>query len=196
MSKVMAFSQSYPAYHPKAGNHTHFVEKLWLGLYHSELISASRLCELSRESGIGGLDMNNIRKCDFEPKLHTIRGGKRWKAGDKLSPRVWRGKAYQKAKDENGKVIEKTKENPTPSQIIICHDIEVKKTYDFCIKELDFDGEPAGRIYIEGKLVEPEKLFRLAKNDGLTVEDFLAWFKFPMEFSGQIICFSEKIEYA
>lgn len=194
MSKVMTFSQAYPEYHPIAGEPTLFVEKLWLGLNHSGLISASRLCELSRETGIGGFDMNNIRKCELEPKFHTIRAGKRWKAGDKLSPRVWRGKAYQKAKDENGKIIEKTKENPTPSQIIICHDIEVKKVWDFSIRENIFDG--GNQICIEGRPLSELEIWQVAKNDGLSVEDFLAWFKFPKPFEGQIICFSEKIEYA
>ena len=35
----------------------------------------------------------------------------------------------------------------------------------------------------------------IAKNDGLEVSDFLNWFKHPSNFSGQIICWSDSVEY-
>lgn len=70
MSRVITFSKTFPAYHPKAGQPTHFVEKLW------------------KCFGINALE-------DFTPKCHTIRAGHRWKVGDKFSPRVWSGKPYR-----------------------------------------------------------------------------------------------------
>lgn len=103
----------------------------------------------------------------FGPKHHTIRAGSRWKAGDKFSPRVWSGKPY------NSK------------QIIIAPDIEIKKVWNFEIKN--------GQLLLGGYAIY--QYADVAENDGLSGEDFLAWFRFPKPFTGQIICWSDKIKY-
>jgi len=102
MSRVMTFSTVFPSYHPKAGEPTYFVEKIWqsIGLPEFEYIK-----DLQYEAW-------GFRIPDGA-KHHTIRAGHRWKVGDKFSPRVWSGKPYQS------------------KQIIIAPDIEVKKVWDF-----------------------------------------------------------------
>lgn len=175
MAKVITFSRVFPSYHPKAGQPTYFVEKFWESLITTEQISLSRCCELSRQTGIGGYTMNTIRKKVFNPKHHTIRAGHRFKAGDYFSPRVWSGKPY------NSK------------QIQFAPDVQVKNVWDFKTDGCDF--------YLNGELAayasSPSELFltSLAENDGLNEEDLLAWFQYPKEFAGQIICWNENIEY-
>ena len=182
MAKVITFSRTFPGYHPKAGEPTYFVEKIWESLIQTEQISTSKCCELSRLTGIGGYDMNNIRTIKVEPKHHTIRAGQRFKVGDKFSPRVWSGKPY------------------ASKQIIIAPDIEVKATFNFEI-QVDQDYVSIGiddwLFYEENArfITQHEALKCLAQNDGLSVADFKAWFKWPSEFRGQIICWNDKIEY-
>jgi len=81
MSRIITFSRTFPAYHPKKGQPTYFVEKLLSSInykYYDEDRQFNP--RLSVDS--------------FEPKHHTIRSGNRWKVGDKFSPRVWSGKPY------------------------------------------------------------------------------------------------------
>ena len=110
-------------------------------------------------------------------KKHTIRNGNRWKVGDKFSPRVWSGNPY------NSK------------QIILCEDLEVKKVFDFEIKIVEVDGGFASIGFLNEKRVSPDFLMEIAENDGLILEDFLAWFQFPKSFKGQVICWSDAVSY-
>lgn len=164
MSRVITFSKTFPAYHPKAGQPTYFVEKLWAWLADNTDYTQGNL----------EMDWYEYYNC-ISPKHHTIRAGKCWKAGDKFSPRIWSGKPYNS------------------SQIIIAPDIEIKRVWDikidgFCIwiKETTFS------TYRHGELVA-----KLAENDGLSLVDFWDWFpqKRGKVFTGQIICWSDKIEY-
>lgn len=165
MSKVLTFSRKFPAYHPRKGEPTYFVEKILNFIGHDKRLY---------QKGI------NRAICDL--KLHTIRAGNRWKAGDKFSPRVWSGKPY------NSK------------QIIIAPDIEVKSVQEFKI-EVDndyvcvlIDDWP---FFEENKnmVTQTEAFETLAKNDGLTFVDFKNWFKYPSPFTGQIIAWSSEIKY-
>lgn len=119
-------------------------------------------------------------------KKHTIRSGKRWKTGDMASIRVW-GDDINPKSGRKGPYHSK--------QITIASDVEVV-VFDFEIKK--------GSIYIQGKCVYDfceEKdinivnLKKLAENDGLTDSDLLSWFKYPNDFSGQIICWNKSIKY-
>lgn len=155
MARVIIFSRVFPYYHPKAGEPTYFVEKLW--------------------QSIGQCFFDQVPGCvlgNFEPKHHTIRSGKRWKAGDKFSPRIWSGKPY------------------TSKQIIIAPNIEIKKVWDI---EMDENGIFA----INGKYVDDNET--LAQNDGLTEIELFHWFMpdyhNPKTFNGQIICWSDDVEY-
>lgn len=175
MSKVIIFSQNFPVYHPKSGNHTRFVEKIWEGLIRLDLITLSRTCELSRQSGIGGLDMNNIRNRIVDPKYHTVRFGHRWRSGDFFSPRVWSG-------------VWSGKPYISP-QIAICHDIQIEKTWDFT---MDLDGV----FCLDGKQIDVTSC-GIPINDGFEhADDFLNWFPYGKHaFDGQIICWNPNLKY-
>lgn len=171
MSRVITFSTRFPSYHPRKGEQTHFVEKIWNSLpnhYDLDKLNPGKKKEV--ELFWQALQMNYRM---FGPKLHTIRAGHRWKAGDKFSPRVWSGKPYHS------------------KQIIIAPDMEVKKVWEFEI----IDGSP----YLFGVKVPQTDAFRfvgkLAANDGLSFEDFLAWFKYQQPFQGQVICWDENVNY-
>lgn len=85
--KQMMFAKEFPKTHPRAGQPTHFVEKIWSALAANEL------------------DMGHINIQSYEPsirafragpaKYHTIRGGNRWKVGDVFIPKIWFGAPYR-----------------------------------------------------------------------------------------------------
>jgi len=155
--KVLTFSRVFPAYHPKKGQPTNFVEKIYNGLY-----SKNNLMDYPL-----GLDIDDTVK---GMKHHTIRAGNHWKVGDKFSPRVWSGKPY------NSK------------QIIIAPDIEIKKVWELIVDEYGIVEMPKAKA--------TTILQDIAKNDGLSIEDFIAWFKdFKQAGTYQIICWNENIEY-
>lgn len=165
--KVLTFSRKFPAYHPKAGQPTFFIEKLWqsffeLGLsYNTPDILSEELETFSNPSHF------------ITAKSHTIRSGNRWKVGDKFSPRVWSGKPY------------------VSKQITIAPDIEIKKIWTF---ELINVAEGITDGFINGnKMVNPMAEI-ISKNDGLSFSDFRHWFG-KKNFEGQIICWNDKIEY-
>ena len=170
MSKVRTFSRYFPKGHPKAGQPTFFVEKFWRGLqtigYSEPLYFFDELRGLS--SVISAENYNSAT-----PKLHTIRSGKHFKVGDYFSPRVWSEKPYQS------------------KQIIIAEDIKIEKVYDITFVQEDEFLSVGDCTYYPTGYEAMVKL--LAQNDGLSVEDFKAWFKKP--FSGQIICWSDNVEY-
>jgi hypothetical protein len=170
MSRVITFSRTFPAYHSRAGQPTHFIQKIWKGLggvaseYTLPFVSAN---------------LNNDIVWGYQMiegyKYHTIRAGNRWKAGDKFSPRVWSGKPY------NSKMI------------TIGPDIEIKKIWDIKIDRGGFYIN--GRCY-DGEIESHHELLEsIAANDGLSSSDLLKWFKYPAKFQGQIICWNESIEY-
>jgi len=176
MSKVLTFSRVFPSYHPRKGEPTYFVEKIWnsLWLNGKRDIDYKMVCDLNPDKDIWDYWMK-IERLEQNPKHHTIRAGHRWKVGDKFSPRVWSRKPYQS------------------KQIIIAPDIEVKKVWDFESK--------GGWIYLKSKDgnwagVGQNKFTEIAKNDGLSYDDFKKWIKYPKDTGNmQIICWNENIEY-
>lgn len=170
MSRVITFSRTFPAYHPKAGQPTYFVEKLWNSIYAGQ---DREVALISHELGGIWSGWCEVRESE-QPKHHTIRGGHRFKVGDKFSPRVWSGKPY------NSK------------QIIIAPDIEVKKTFDFVIDIL------GGEYRMNGVAIHIETLKLISMNDGFSeLDDFELWFnvKRGEGFIGQIICWNENVNY-
>lgn len=168
MSKVITFSRVFPAYHPKAGELTHFVEKIWTSI-NANVAEAD------------GLPDERERYCfeKYSPKHHTIRSGNRFKAGEYFSPRVWSGKPY------NSK------------QIIIAPDLKIEKAWNVEVEKDSFRNDDGAitvitKIIIEGKH-KTEYYEMLAQNDGLTLNDLCCWF--PKPFKGQIICWNKNIEY-
>lgn len=203
MSKVITFSRVFPAYHPKAGQPTFFVEKILnsLGIdfreqqYYNDMLI--RLNEKKiNERVLNLIDLHrfvySLHPYTEESKPHTIRGGKARKIGDKFSPRIWSDIPNKK----NGRVG--AYHSP---QIIFAPDIEIKKVWDFDIK-LDSDvkflvDKIEVSVYSEymQQWVGHEVIKTIAKNDGLDSTDLLNWFEFPQPFTGQIICWDETINY-
>lgn len=186
MSRVITFSRTYPSYHPKAGQPTLFVEKVWESLddIYGEDFDPPNVRELTVEQ-LRFLQQQNLSK------NHTIRTGNRWKVGDKFSPRVW-GENINEKSGRKGAY--------QSDMIVIAPDIEIKKLWNFEIVDGDY--------FLDGKQISFETpsgrdLFdNIATNDGLSVVDLRAWFELSPEykkndnmFSGQIICWSDKIEY-
>lgn len=173
MSRVITFSRTYPSYHPRAGEPTYFVEKICAGL-------ADKIAGFKPPEYIPGWNLHEF--CNAIPKWHTIREGHRFKAGDKFSPRVW-------GDDVNPK---SGRSGPYHSKMItFAPDIEAVKGWYFDISGHD------GKFFINGSPFTPKGIFidEVSGNDGLTPEDFKAWFKHPKPFSGQIICWNENINY-
>lgn len=165
MARVIIFSRVFPAYHPKKGEPTHFVEKL-----------IKSLDQIDFQFGNLNRDAFDFFDEDFyneiaTPKHHTIRVGKRWKVGDKFSPRVWSGKPYRS------------------KMITIAPDVEVKKVWDIGLRiRGDFK-----EFYCNDADITTTSIELLSMNDGLLLGDFISWFNKPFE--GQIICWNESINY-
>lgn len=178
MAKVITFSTKFPHYHPKKGEPTWFVEKIWKSWYNTNYFHGISEIESRYTDAMGFPSKPEHNIHNHIPKHHTIRAGHRWKAGDWFSPRVWSGKPY------NSKMV------------LIGPDIEIKKVWNIeilCHKGLSY------MFLIDGKVCPLVTLIDIIKNDGLTKEEFFNWFH-PNEnkivnFSGQIICWSDKIEY-
>jgi hypothetical protein len=166
MAKVITFSRTFPAYHPKAGQPTDFVHKIWKSLPLRPIQLLPYAEAYSAVFPWRGSDA--ARHAQQPPKYHTIRAGHRWKAGDKFSPRVWSGKPY------NSKMI------------TIAPDIEIVKVWN-----VEVDEDQCLWVYCDrdGEFITDE----VAKNDGLSRSDLMAWFNRPM--TGQIICWNRDISY-
>jgi hypothetical protein len=181
--KVITFSRQFPATHPRKGEPTHFVEKIWDSLIDIGEISLSKCVELSRYTGIceGYISINSLKRTIPKPKNHTIRAGNRWKVGEYFSPRVWSGKPY------------------ASKQIEFAPPIQIKKIWTFEMKPaLWFD---ECQYFINGVFYN-EHLENVSKNDGLGLIDFALWFagsgaasSTRKPFKGQILCWNESINY-
>lgn len=168
MSRVITFSRVFPSYHPKKGEPTFFVEKIYKSLYLMKAVPKEIVEAFNFEI------MNNDT---VAPKHHTIRAGNRWKVGDKFSPRVWSGKPYQS------------------KQITIASDVELKKVFSIKIETVEVMEKTFTKwIYINGKFYGTSITGTLAGNDGLKTFDFENWFN-KNSFEGQILCWNENINY-
>lgn len=177
MARIITFSTSFPKGHPRAGQPTWFIEALWKHFYPNG-VPNKLFNEVESAFGIGEFWGFNTVFPTIIPKIHTIRRGHRWKAGDHASLRVWSGKPY------NSKQV-----------VIVEHDVEIVKTYKFRKqgRSIFVDGK---RILLinatigHGTIKQQTDLRQIAQNDGLSLVDFMDWFNKP-NFSGQIICFSD-----
>jgi len=167
MSKVMTFSRTFPASHPKAGEPTFFVEKILNSVMPKNKHDLINLKDLQPE--VKFIVSEVILAIEGVFKHHTIRAGNNWKVGDKFSPRVWSGKPYNSP------------------QITIALDIEIVKVWKF---ECDIEGV----FYLDGKWIDVTSS-ELPENDGLDTDDLLDWFPVGKVFSGQILCWNKDIKY-
>ena len=143
---VLTVSRYFPKTHKRAGEPTHFVEKLLVGQY-----------DKNKDFYLQDTQADFDREIFFEcrnPKFHTIRTNvELWqkrileiqKGNAILSIRYWNGKPY------NSKQVE------------IC---QLDKDSGIGIEEVIF---PCVENY--------SQIIEIAKNDGLSIEDFEEWFK-------------------
>jgi hypothetical protein len=147
-------SVKFPATHPRKGCRTWFDDKIELALNKFEA------CHV--------VDHHNKESVDIWPKLHTIRGNytlwtERFEKINKgeavLELYYWDGKPY-------GKGVK---------QITIC---QLGKDDGIGIQCLDFlNGNFSDPVAFDSKSKVHLTREQLAKNDGLSLDDFTAWFK-------------------
>lgn len=163
MAKVITISRVFMQGHPKAGQPTLFVEKIWNSLLIADIEVEDYIYEVGKKLGYQYADDCLYAVDQMEPKHHTIRGSKLRKTGDKVSLRIWSGKPYRSP------------------QIIIAPDVTLT------VKDIEISGV-GGWITINGKEgIMPEIL---AKNDGLSEIDLAYWFGMK-PFSGQLLIWND-----
>jgi len=202
MNHRKPLSRHFPAYHPKAGQPTYFVERLWnslhrqTGVFSTNIYSIIELNRASIENPKTSLKAEHVYDfwktvlMEYSDKVgyknHTIRHladpvkhpkSKPVKVGDTVTFFIWSGKPYE-SPQINVAVIDVT-------QVHKFH-TEISK----------------GTMYgfLNGKLVTDQMARELAANDGLSVADMDAWFAVHPRleknlFNGQIICWSDKVKY-
>ena len=78
MAKVITFSREFPKYHPKKGQPTLFVEKIWNSLLNQNIDTIpDYIYEVGRKLGYQYADDALYKTDNVKPKHHTIRMGKR-----------------------------------------------------------------------------------------------------------------------
>lgn len=189
---VLTFSQKFPAYHPKKGQPTYFVEQTLncLGCDYTDQRYFDELLILNKKN----IDDKKLSFEDIETffislqqntgiKSHTIRNNYRIKQGELISPRCWFGKPYHSP------------------QIIFYDTIPALKTWNvyghitFSHEYISIETEK--KLYIATGV----SIQKIATNDGLKKDDFINWFKFSQDdrkvhaFLGQIICWNSEIKY-
>lgn len=120
--RVITFSTKFPSYHPRKGEPTFFVEKIY------------KSTGIINSAGI--FSVNNEVYGSCEPKHHTIRAGNRWKVGDYFSPRVWSGKPYASKQIEFAPPIQIKK----IWDIIIERDIESRGDFNIIMFGISYSG--------------------------------------------------------
>jgi len=158
--KVITFSTRFPKGHPSAGAFTFFPELIWAGL---PIDDGQLEAAIKPYKDVVCLQIvQQMRQNGKRAKLHTIRAGDRWKVGETFQPRVWQFEPYRS------------------KQLDFCPPLTLTHVQGFV-----FDGLQ----YHTAKPINDTALRRLAANDGLTVDEFKAWFTEP--FAGQILSWHE-----
>jgi hypothetical protein len=173
--KVLTFSRHFPKGHPKAGQPTFFVGKVWNSFRQDDYSLPDYFIPWTDNYAFFLSNEDYLKTIAIrETKHHTIRAGNRFKPGDMASLRVWSDKPYRSKQIEFAQV-------------------EVKKVWPVTIIVDDIFNP-----ICSGDKVLPAGL--IARNDGLEPDDFTNWFKVHPNksgsiFAGQIICWSDAIEY-
>lgn len=166
------FSRTFPATHSKKGKTTFFPEKIWASF--SDYPHKDLEDKYIYLNGCSENPMWDIYD-EYAPKFHTFRIGHGRKVGDKFDPRIWTGKPY------------------ASPQFTFAPPLIIKKIWPFHVDE-------CGVMSINGIYCDEETELLAATNDGLTLEDFNEWLCMPSfrsgkAIEGQILCWSDKIQY-
>lgn len=169
--KVIIISRHFLQGHPKEGQPTFFVDKIFKTLRSTGFIPLDNVALMERYKEVFGEP--SYRHGD---KYHTVRAGENWKKGDRASLRVWSGLPYKSYQVEFARVV-------------------LSNVWSFTFHGGCFSVN--GEKYYGDTEGDFELLETIANNDGLTRHEFVDWFKLPKNktFTGQILCWSDKIQY-
>lgn len=167
---VLMVSKVFPATHPRAGELTHFMSKILLNFdqvvvqYPDESQSASRPGYASKYAAA------IVREGGFEPKLHTLR--ENYDLWTRRAEKINRGEAVLSLRQWSGKPYRSKQQEFLQLEKIGLQYISIISGRDFC--------------YIDG---QTNYLQIVSKQDGLSEDDFRAWFK--KDFVGVILHFTD-----
>lgn len=150
----LSFSRTFPTTHPKAGEPTYFVEKI------NNAIGDTESCNVVVHTRNGVLDIWH--------KIHTCRGNyARWA---KIMSEVQAGRAVIDLYYWDGKPYGKG-----VKQVVFA---TLDKNSRCGVQKLEFYGSFFNTNWVVGQSQLPDQLLStISKNDGLSLEDFKAWFK-------------------
>lgn len=98
MSKIITFSTKFPAHHPRKGESTDFVGKIWASLLAVDYdLYSDYLHPDGRPDNILSAG-EYIKQFGDKQKHHTIREGNKKRVGDFIHPHYWIGRPYHTAK--------------------------------------------------------------------------------------------------
>jgi len=155
---VLWISPTFPHDHPRKGEPTYFVEKIKHGVFGMSYLKDENMSKIHTCRA----DSKNSKKKkgayeEWKRKIDEVNRGEAI-----LSVRMWSGSAYNRLHDGS-------------------HPIEIAqfdKNSGIAVQELRFYPNWMGNIFYDNgdspNLVMPNEL---SKNDGLSLEDFKAWFR-------------------
>uniref|UniRef100_UPI0040284861 hypothetical protein n=1 Tax=Bacteroides xylanisolvens TaxID=371601 RepID=UPI0040284861 len=162
---VLMLSKEFPKEHPKAGEQTGFKEKLELALKAQEQAEECATC--------GDCKTCYCPSASGIMKVHTIRTNmERWSG---IMQKVQEGKAVISVRQWKGRPYEKG--NVQVELFRLDKDDGVGLQTLSVMEYTDADDGIERAVYcIDGKPMPMLTLKQIAENDGLTVEDWKAWF--------------------
>jgi hypothetical protein len=155
--------------HPRAGEPTYFVEKFLL----SRMSMGMPISELKKYDSL----VSPEAKAEL-PKHHTVRMGRHFKPVDEITLGVWSGKPYR-------------------SKLIMFWSGPIRAV-DIVIQVRLYNSIKVCKVIPRGmwNTLDSINKVELAKNDGLTLEDFINWFKLPFgDHDAQILIWNPEINY-
>ena len=151
---VLTVSRYFPTTHKRKGEETGFVDKIIMGIGCPD-------CEYTQD--LSGLNISPCNSCHrhamVDKKIHTIRAN--YELWAKRINEVQEGKAILSIRYWSGKPY-------NSKQVEVC---QLDKDSGIGVQKLEFNGLHG---VINGEWITPDIL---AKNDGLSYEDFREWFK-------------------
>lgn len=168
---VLMISRVFPKTHPRAGEETFFQQKIYASLH-------PNLCAMGTPENPIKYPIKILLRP--EPKLHTIRTN--YALWAKRAEKINRGEAVLSLRQWSGEPYKsKQREFLQLTKIGVQH-----------AKVLSGPLAPglpkSVATFVDGSI---KNIHEVAKNDGLSVDDFCKWFKFKDDFNGCVIHFTE-----
>jgi len=153
----LVFATVFPDWHPKAGHPTYFAGQLLNAVGDLTDVDVSQYVEkMTWVSNVNFIPKGDWRMENL--KIHTARKGHDWKVGDWFRP-------------------------VTPDGVQIAPAMQVTWVRDVQVEQ-DLDGFE--QVYLNNAPIPNNEKAQMAANDGLDIEDFIAWFS-REPFDGQLI---------